>query len=598
MVQNGVQKYDEILTPQWWNYVRFSWLGDALNQVFASKPELKEAIREDFRNHKDKLSYFSFFNWIEGAFGIQLKAWQCDAIESRLDRMCLAYIDYWEFVEFCETYEIYYDEPDRPLNDTEAIMDARLNISYRDYKLTKADYFQGNKTILLSEKAALAKCAQIWDFFHEKTNFVSEINQGKIQKFVDKDFGPLRKSDLDRCKFAMYKTGEIPRKGYADPREVDWVFVDELCELAGNQSKPQFVDDGASSNDCKQGNLGDCWLISAMSVLATRDELLVGGRSGMDYDKDMIVDKIIADCLSKGVYPPIFHRFRGIGLFVIRLFVEFQWIYVIVDERIPVDSKTKKPIFGSCRNVHEMWVALIEKAFAKVYGCYENLISGYVDEGINALTAMPSEKIFIKNETTGVFPHKTVEQNYGGSEGLWQLLKDRDNEGCLMGCSIKGDTGGPLVLNGKDSGLLKNHAYSLNDILEINDPFNEGQTVRLLRLRNPWGKSEWKGAWSGESKEMQKYRPVIQEYINELPPDEQFDIDADDGIFFIHYDDWKDNFTALFVNIDFPENWTGLRFRSKWTKSNAGGLPKKNDPAHFERFAKNPQFLIKPEQDM
>lgn len=68
-----------------------------------------------------------------------------------------------------------------------------------------------------------------------------------------------------------------------------------------------------------------------------------------------------------------------------------------------------------------------------------------------------------------------------------------------MGCSIKGEVGGPLVLNGKDSGLIKNHAYSLNDILEINDPFNEGQTVRLLRLRNPWGKSEWKGAWSGDS---------------------------------------------------------------------------------------------------
>ena len=56
-----------------------------------------------------------------------------------------------------------------------------------------------------------------------------------------------------------------------------------------------------------------------------------------------------------------------------------------------------------------MWVALIEKAFAKVYGCYENLISGYVDEGINQLTAFPSEKILIKNEHTNVFPHKTIE---------------------------------------------------------------------------------------------------------------------------------------------------------------------------------------------
>jgi hypothetical protein len=25
---------------------------------------------------------------------------------------------------------------------------------------------------------------------------------------------------------------------------------------------------------------------------------------------------------------------------------------------------------------------LIEKAYAKMHGCYENLISGYVDEGI------------------------------------------------------------------------------------------------------------------------------------------------------------------------------------------------------------------------
>jgi len=415
---------------------------------------------------------------------------------------------------------------------------------------------------------------------------------------LDKDFGPQRPSDLDRCKYTLYKNGEPPKKGYADPRNVEFAWTDELCESKGSEHRPMFVDDGASSNDCKQGNLGDCWLISAMSVLAERDELLVGGRRGMEYEKDMIIDKIIADLLSKGVYPPIFHRFRAIGLFVIRLFVEFQWVYVIVDERLPVDSKTRKPIFGRCRNVHEMWVSLIEKAFAKVYGCYENLISGYVDEGINHLTAFPSEKILIKNETTGVFPHKTIEQHYGGSEGLWKLLMERDNEGCLMGCSIKGQQGGPLILEGKDSGLIKNHAYSLNDIIELDDPTSKGAKLRLLRLRNPWGKSEWKGAWSSNSEEMTTHKAHIQAYINTLPPDEQFDMEADDGIFFIHYDDWKDNFTALFVNIDFPENWTGLRFHSKWTKSNAGGLPKRYENDHLERFAKNPQFMISPEQDM
>ena len=42
----------------------------------------------------------------------------------------------------------------------------------------------------------------------------------------------------------MYKTGEIPRKGYTDPAKTDWVFAESLCAPG---QVPQFVDDGASS---------------------------------------------------------------------------------------------------------------------------------------------------------------------------------------------------------------------------------------------------------------------------------------------------------------------------------------------------------------
>ena len=67
----------------------------------------------------------------------------------------------------------------------------------------------------------------------------------------------------------------------------------------------------------------------------------------MELDEDMIIDKDIAHLLSQGVYPPIFHQFRSIGLYVIRIFKDFQWIYVIVDDRIPVDVKGL-PVFGRC----------------------------------------------------------------------------------------------------------------------------------------------------------------------------------------------------------------------------------------------------------
>lgn len=60
-----------------------------------------------------------------------------------------------------------------------------------------------------------------------------------------------------------------------------------------------------------------------MAVLVNRDELLVGGRRGLEYRPDMIVDKEIATILSNGVYPPIFHRFRSKGLFVLRIFKNF-----------------------------------------------------------------------------------------------------------------------------------------------------------------------------------------------------------------------------------------------------------------------------------
>jgi len=60
--------------------------------------------------------------------------------------------------------------------------------------------------------------------------------------------------------------------------------------------------------------------------------------------------------------------------------------------------------------------------------------------------------------------------------------------------------------------------------MELEDPEDKSRPIRLLSLMNPWGQGEWTGAWSGESPEMKKYTPLLQKYIDSLPPDDQFDL--------------------------------------------------------------------------
>jgi calpain-15 len=48
--------------------------------------------------------------------------------------------------------------------------------------------------------------------------------------------------------------------------------------------------------------------------------------------------------------------------------VDGCWKLIVVDTRIPCYKK--KPAYGSSSDTQEMWVALLEKAFAKIKGSF------------------------------------------------------------------------------------------------------------------------------------------------------------------------------------------------------------------------------------
>ena len=67
--------------------------------------------------------------------------------------------------------------------------------------------------------------------------------------------------------------------------------------------------------------------------------------------------------------------------------------------------------------------------------------------------------------------------------------------------------------------------------------------MKLIRLRNPWGKKEWNGAFSDGSDELTENLKALNTYVRrentEFGDDiEYFSNDANDGTFLMPYEDW------------------------------------------------------------
>lgn len=66
------------------------------------------------------------------------------------------------------------------------------------------------------------------------------------------------------------------------------------------------------------------------------------------------------------------------------------------------------------------------------------------------------------------------------------------------------------MLDGMPAGIMTGHAYGIIDVFELVN--NEKNKIhRILRIRNPWGKMEWKGKWSDDSEELEEYAHLLKE---------------------------------------------------------------------------------------
>mmetsp|Transcript_105688 Transcript_105688/g.252070 ORF Transcript_105688/g.252070 Transcript_105688/m.252070 type:complete len:725 (-) Transcript_105688:108-2282(-) len=294
----------------------------------------------------------------------------------------------------------------------------------------------------------------------------------------------------------------------------EWI---RASELGGKDSQDhrgvQLFEGGIEADDILQGALGDCWLLAALACVAERPEILQ--------------QAIISKCIDpRGKY-----KFRLWNQ--VRDTMGTQWVNIVVDEYIPCHATNRKPRFAQPKD-NECWALLLEKAFAKMYGGYDKLEGGCMSWALSAITGNPAVHFLRMNGLWNAFQptgggRLTKEEDEFSDEEFFRFLLKLKRNGAFICCSS--------IVPPDRKGLIDGHAYSILDMRTVQSDLVSGNYFRLVQIRNPHGQGEWKGAWSDESPQWNKYPSVRRAIMGD-------EVLKDDGAFWMQWEDfvvfWKD----------------------------------------------------------
>ena len=285
--------------------------------------------------------------------------------------------------------------------------------------------------------------------------------------------------------------------------------------------------DTIHSNDIAQGGLGDCYFLAAISAIAEFPERLERLFLTKTYQKN--------------------------GIYVIAMCIDGIWQDVVLDDKVPCDVRSLKPAFNRSKKSNELWVILLEKAWAKVHGGYLNIAAGLTREALRDLTGASAITYFTQKNR----------------EQLWEKLVEANVNKFIM------TAGSDDLSNGSDAlvekiGICGSHAYSLLEVYELEKLRNgrykiltpeeskEGMRIeRLVKLRNPWGQGEWKGDWSDDS---YLWTPELRKMLN-------FKKDGNDGVFLMSYSD----FVKYYSDLQICYYHDGFKYSAIRLQSEKGG---------------------------
>ncbi|KAE8603504.1 hypothetical protein XENTR_v10014352 [Xenopus tropicalis] len=348
--------------------------------------------------------------------------------------------------------------------------------------------------------------------------------------FVDSDF-PAHVSSL-------VHGGDTQLSLHSD--NISWQRPLDIC------ASPSLFSEKNRLNLGKQGILGDCWFICACTALQKYDRLL-----GQVFPAGQCT----------------WTNSNYLGQFTCRFWRFGCWVEVTIDDNLPCLGN--KLCFSHCQDQGAFWLPLLEKAYAKLHGCYEALWAGQVADALVDLTGGLVERWSLESEDDR------------GREKLFSKLvslKDR----CAMCCS---------VLHNRDRvmELGELHAYTITDIQHV--VTKSCKDLLLLRLHNPWGRSSWAGSWrkGGDGwndlnlKDSARLLSEVQE-----------------GEFWVEKQEFLQEFDEITIAFPYSHEghlqsiWTDLpllhkqQFYGSWVKGYSAGGSRNN-----VSFPENPKFWLR-----
>ena len=299
--------------------------------------------------------------------------------------------------------------------------------------------------------------------------------------------------------------------------------------------------------DINQGEIGDCWFLSPLSMLAENKHFM-----------DLVIPR--GQSFSSNYH----------GIFRFRFYRFGDWVEIVIDDRLP--TRNGKLIYLRSGEPNEFWSALFEKAYAKFYGSYAAIEGGVSNDAAVDFTGGIPELINID--------HNMTEEE---SDALFHVLETVSANGAMLSTAL----GNNLRYEATYKGLQSSHAYSMTAVVDVSRWFSS-EKLQLIRLRNPHGDGgEWRGDWSDDSPLWSKVSSSTKKNIGLES--------SDDGEFYISFQDFVKYFGRVQIL-----HLTPMRMQMNERRMNRS-FTMITIPGRWERgvtdggtrnFAANPQFRM------